>query len=716
MKHPHLTHSNNFKKTLYLGAGFFLVCFVIGLIALKLFSTDLPDIEQLREYQPRLSTAILDRNGEVLTELYTERRMMTPLEHFPPHLISAILTTEDRRFYRHWGVDILRIVGATIINISSMQIRQGASTITQQLARDLYLHKRQTYGRKIREAITAVQIERAYSKDEILEMYLTQIYFGHSAYGITAAALHYFGKQLEDITLEESALLAALPKAPFRYSPRINYDRALGRRNLVLKSMLEVGEITKEEYTVAVQTPINIVPANQAHMHGTAPYFTEWVRQQLSEEGRRFGFDHFADGLTVHTSIDARLQRIAEKAVNKHLETFQAEYHKRFIDRSQTDITRRFYGEDFIDDNGKSKIPFEQLLADSNRIDSVFWRRSVVQVAFIAMDVHTGDILAMIGGRDFNRWKYNRAIQAIRQPGSAFKPVAYAAAIDNGYPPTYQLLNQDVVLTMSDGKRWVPSNYDGSKGGLTTLREAMRVSSNLVAVRLVQDVVPPRMVVQYARHLGFTTPIAAVDAIALGSTGVYPIEAVSAFGVFAAGGIHSTPRSIVSINDRFGEPIVQYPVKRRVALSPETAYIMTNMLETAINRGTGGSARWKYQFHHAAAGKTGTTNDFTDAWFIGYTPNVVCGVWVGVDDPSESLGRSQSGSVAALPIWAMFMKEAADSLQWENVSFVKPAGVQEITICDETKMIASQYCPIKVQEVFRNNNKPLKLCSKHRIR
>jgi len=674
---------------------------------LWLLSSGLPDLELLKRYEPRLTTSILDRNGELLTELYTQRRLMVPLERIPHHTIAAILVIEDHRFREHWGVDLIRVVRAAMVDITTFSLRQGASTVTQQLARDLYLHKRRTFPRKLRETMTALQIERNHSKREILEMYLTQIYFGHGAYGVGSAAQRYFNKSVEELDLAESALLAALPKAPAQYSPLVHPERALSRRNLVLRQMLNKEVISDDEYREAAAESLKVVIDQTGSGLGTAPYFTEMVRQSLSDEGRRLGFDYLTDGLTVHTTLDARLQGFAEAAVDSHLTELQSAYRQRFVKRSLDEVSTALYGIDVWPN-------LDSTLADSALVDSLFPERAVLQVALVALDPHSGDVLAMIGGRDFARSKFNRAVQAVRQPGSVFKPFAYTAAIDNGYPPTFELLNQDVVLIMPDSTRWVPQNYDGSHGGLTTLREALRRSLNLVTVRLVQEVVPPGMVRRYARQMGLTTPIAAVDAVALGASGVLPVEAVAAFSVFASGGIYSQPRSVVAVEDRFGERIVEYPVKRKVALSAETAYIMTDMLSTVIDRGTGGAARWKYNFYITAAGKTGTTNDFTDAWFIGFTPRLACGVWIGLDDPAESIGTGYSGAVVALPIWARFMKMAYDSLGWEDEDFVMPRGVVRLTICDQTKQIATPYCPVKVQELFREDARPLIECQRHK--
>jgi len=702
-------------RVIWLGvvSGFSLIS-LVGFILLKL-SADLPDLDQLRDYEPRLTTQALDRNGVLLTEFYTQQRSIVPLNRVPEHTIQAILSTEDRRFYNHWGMDTWRVASAALIDIMTLSVKQGASTITQQLARDLYLHKRRTFSRKIREILTALQIERNYSKREILEMYLTQIYFGHGAYGIGSAAQKYFGKPVDSLNIAESALLAALPKAPSRYSPRFHPKRALRRRNLVLSGMLAQEQITRQEYRNALESPIELIPRDSSlYNYGIAPYFTEMIRQELSVEGTLLGFDYLEDGLQIHTTLDARMQEFAERAVKDHFTPFQSAYRHRFIARSMKEIALALYDSTVIDEDGEVLIPLDTLMLDSLRIDSMYSRRSIVQIAMVVLDPHNGDILAMIGGRDFAKSKFNRAVQAIRQPGSIFKPFTYVTAIDNGYPTTFELLNQDVVIINDDGTRWVPQNYDHSHGGLTTLREALRRSLNLIAVRLVQEVVPSKLVRRYAQQMGISTRIAAVDAIALGASGVYPIEMTAAFSAFGNGGILCTPRGLLSVEDRFGDEISSYPAKRKVALSQETAYIMTDMLSTVINRGTGGSSRWKWHFYKTAAGKTGTTNDYTDAWFVGFTPNLACGVWVGLDDPSESLGRGQSGATAALPIWANFMKMAYDSLDIEDMDFEIPSGIVELTVCGITKEIATPYCPTKLEEVFRKDAQPQGMCPQHK--
>ncbi|MDP8227905.1 MAG: PBP1A family penicillin-binding protein [Candidatus Electryoneaceae bacterium] len=700
---------NDFTRTIGLGI-FSLLMVMIGVTGfLHLLSTDLPDLDQLKQYEPQLITRILDRNGELLTEMYAQRRLRLSLDQIPQHTIDAILTTEDSRFFDHWGLDIVRIFGAAIVDITSMSTKQGASTITQQLARDLFLHKRRTFTRKIRETLTALQIERHYSKQEILEMYLTQIYFGHGAYGVQTASQLYFNKPATELTLAESATLAALPKSPSHYSPFWHPKQAIKRRNLVLMLMRNQGVISDSLYITTISEPLNTVRGTTRNSLGTGPYFTEMIRQTLSEEGEQYGFNYLTDGITIHSTLDARLQRFAEAAVDSHMIPFQSAYRQRYISDHQEEI------DSLLEKGG---VTLDSLIADSINIDERFAKQAIVQVALVVLDPHSGDILAMIGGVDFSKYKFNRAVQAIRQPGSVFKPIVYTTAIDNGYPPSFEILNTDIVLTMLDGTRWVPYNYDRSRGGKVTLREALRRSLNLASARLVQDVVPPRMVVDYAKRFGISTKIDAVDAIALGASGVIPLDMTAAFGVFASGGIYYKPRSVISIEDRFGTVLTEYSVnkRKRQALSPETAYIMTDMLRTVINRGTGYSVRGRWHFYHEAAGKTGTTNDYTDAWFIGFTPRLVCGVWVGLDDPAVQLGDKQAGSVAALPIWARFMKMTYDSLGWEDENFEMPPGVVTATICSETGKIATRYCPVKITDIFRRDMLPSDTCKRHQPR
>jgi len=672
-------------------------------------SDDLPPLEMLEQYSPRLVTRIVSADSVTLKELYTQKRVWVPLDKMPEHLLDAVLATEDRRFYRHWGVDLIRLIKAVIIDVTTLSTKQGASTITQQLARNLYFTHKQTISRKLKEMITAVQIEKRYSKREILEMYLTQTYFGGGAYGVQAASQRYFGKDVGQINLEEAALLTAMLKAPSRYSPLYDPDRALLRRNLVLYNIYSWGKIDRKTYKAAMSRPIELNPSESDSPLGIAPYFTEYVRKQLEAKEKTYNFDYYADGLTVYTTLDSRLQAIAEQVIAAELPDLDKVFQRSFAQRQIMPFLASEYPE-------LSPEEIEALAEETSLVDSLIQNKMTVQAALIALEPSTGKILAMVGGRDFGAYKWNRAVQMARQPGSSFKPFVYLTAIDNGYPVTYRLLNQDVVIDEGNGKRWTPKNYDLSRGGLTSLREALRWSLNLVTVRLVQEVVPPEMVVDYAKRMGITTPIDAVDAIALGSSSLIPVEAAAAFSAFAAGGVLANPYGIIRIDDKNGKTLEENSPQKKVVISEQTAYMMTSLLQTALDKGTGGSARWKYKFFRKAAGKTGTTNEYIDAWFIGYTPQICCCVWVGLDDPFMTLGRGQSGSKAALPIWAQFMKTAHDTLELPWKDFDRPAGIVELPICKDTYMIATPYCPSHFNEIFIAKYALTDTCNIHRGR
>jgi penicillin-binding protein 1A len=687
----------------FLGVGIFGIILLGYIIYL---SRDLPSPSQLENYQPRLITHILGNDGSVIKELYTQKRFFVPLDSIPTFVQQAVIATEDRKFYDHWGINLLTIGRAFLVNVTSLGIRQGASTITQQLARNLYLTFRQTLARKIRETLTAIEIERAYSKREILEMYLTQTYFGSGVYGIGAAAMKYFSKPVQELTVSEAATLIGILKAPTHYNPIYQPEACLARRDIILRNMRVCDFLTEEQYQHAVQDSIKLAVSHDIDDLGIAPYFTEMVRQELEDRQAKYGFDYYRDGLTVETTLNPDLQRFAELAMKEHLAEWQPRVTNRYLTTDRNDFVLHKY---------PNADPYElyKIMQDSTRLDSIIRAETVVQVAFVALDPETGDILAMIGGRNFRKYKFNRAVQSRRQPGSTFKPFAYIAAIDNGYPLTTRLWNTDVVATLPGGKRWTPPNFDGSRGGLTTLREGIQHSINLVSVRLVLELTKPIQVVTYAHQMGIESPLDTVSAIVLGCTGVTPMELTSAYSALAARGLRAEPIAIKRIIDRHGNIVEDNSPRKKVVLSEETAYLMTSMLESAINRGTGGSARWKYGFRAPAAGKTGTTNEFTDAWFVGYTPQLVAGVWVGLDDPGLSLGKGATGSSAALPIWARFMKMAYDSLGYKTEDFEMPAGVVEVKICKDSYTRASQYCPNTYTEVFLRKNQPREICPIH---
>lgn len=733
------------------------------LTVIQALSTDLPQLDQLETYTPRLITKVLGNDDStVVKEFYTERRVQVPLDSISPYLIQAILATEDQRFYKHWGIDPFGIARAIVVNTVTMSKREGASTLTQQLARNLYLHRRQTYRRKIREMITAVQIERTYAKDEILQMYFTQMYFGHGAYGVQSASKFYFGVSSSDLTLPQAAVLVGLLKAPNLYTPKRHPERAMRRRNTVLYRMLASGYITENEYKSAKKEPITLAESEQDEL-GVGPYYTEWVRRDLERLQKEHDFDYYKDGLIVHSTMDPQLQTIADSAITVHLTSFQRKFNKRFTKAHKNGL-RDWLVDSYTDSLKKQHLIHKEdstgtvvydstiadtlkrfahyvlhdsllldstshlaslslgrladlIMADTLATDSILKEHFTVQVAFVAMNPYNGDVWAMTGGRDFRLSKYNRAVQAKRQPGSVFKPFVYTTAIDNGIYANYKILNMVQPLKMGDGTWWRPENYNvQNRGEYVSLREGLRRSLNNVTVRMVAGedrIIPIQEVVKYAHRMGITTRLVAVPAAALGANDVIPLDMVSAYSVFPSGGMHSKPRSIKRIEDRNGQEIVNFPVDREVVLSEETAAIMTDLLQNVVNRGTGGSSRWRWKFYAPAGGKTGTTNNFNNAWFSGFTPKIAAVVWVGFDDHRKSLGYGQSGATAALPIWAIFMREAYKAKGWDFEKFELPVGVVKVPICEESGMKAGPYCPHVYEELFRRGDEPVDVCDEH---
>ncbi len=699
------TDSSNSRSSSSRGRKLKIIVPILSLIFIGLLifwtARDLPSLTQLEHFEPTLVTKVLSADGKVIKEFFFERRDYVPLKDIPILMQKAIISTEDKRFYSHWGFDLKRTMKAAYVDLIHLARLEGASTITQQLARDLYFTQQKVFIRKIRELITAIQIERTYSKDEIIEMYLNHIWFGHGCYGIKAAAEYFLNKSVKDLNLEESALLAAIVNVPAVYSPINHPERALKRRNLVLSLMYRNGELSEEEYLQAKEKPIVLGEGGRPGRNDIGPYFTEHIRRTLEKQ---FGTDLYTGGYTIHTTLDSRMQKFAESATKAKLSKLQEIVRNRFKNPVKF--------QELLDKFVKDSSLHASIMKDTTKVDSLINQYAAVQTAFIAINPKNGHVLAMIGGRDFVESKFNRAVQAKRQPGSAFKPFIYTAVFDNGYPPTFEVLNQPIALFMPDGTRWQPRNFTRKLGGLTTLRNALKFSLNLPSVRLLQDVVPPQQVVEYAKRMGLTTNIRPVAALALGTSEVIPIELVSAYGLLANKGILVKPVYITKIVDRRGEVIFQEIPERKEVLSEQTAYIMTSLLETVLDHGTGSSARYPYGFRRPGAGKTGTTDKHTDAWFVGYTPQIAAGVWVGIDDPSISLGEKQTGSTAALPIWANFMKSVYDSIDYPVEHFEMPEGIIKLTICEESK-VKKKYCPKFFDEVFKVGTEPLEECPIH---
>ena len=685
---------------------------MLGVLSIILIlSRDLPSLEQLENYDPDLVTRIYSADGKVLNELFVQKRVFIELDKIPEHMQYAVVSSEDRRFFDHWGLSMRSIARAVMINTLSLSYRQGFSTLTQQLARNLYksVGFEDSILRKVKEMITAIQIERTYTKDEILEMYLNTVHFGHGTYGVEAATKRFFGKESKYLTIDESALLVGLLPAPASYSPIHHPDRAIRRRNTVLRLMRDQGYIGKGEHEENRARTLETVL--EVPKRGTAPYFTEYVRRVLEKQDTALGINIYRDGLKIYTTLDSRLQTIAEDAVLKTVKDDQERLNKRLYENREEfeDLAYlTIYEEDSI----------KMMLAGEGQLYKDLRDKLLVQSAFVALDPNTGGILAMVGGRPDYHDQYNRAVQAKRQPGSVFKPFVYTTALDNGYPVTEQLLNQPVVLNIQnmDGTwvKWKPQNYDGSTGGLTTFREGLRKSMNLISVRMVQqDIAPADQVKQTAKRMGINTDIRAVDAIALGTSEVFPIEMVSAYSALSNMGVYSKPFAITKIEDRYGNIIKEYYPDRKEVLSEETAYLMTSLMQTVMDRGTGGSARWKYKFNRPAAGKTGTTQGWSDAWFVGFTPQIAAGCWFGVDNFKVPLGPGQDGSRAALPAWARFMKAAHDTLGLPVEKFAKPSGIEDSEICSVTKKLPLPACPVE-SEIFKSGTEPTQKCKVHR--
>jgi penicillin-binding protein 1A len=691
----------------------------------------LPSLEQLENPKPELATKVYSSDGEVLETFYIKNRSHVAFDKIPQYVIDALISTEDKGFYDHWGVTPWRFVRAMIKNVLTLRMREGASTITQQLARNIYnlqvAHETSLdkFTRKLREFITSVQIERTYTKKEILEMYLNTIYFGRSAYGISAAASIYFDKDVSELTKGEAALLIGMAKGPGYYDPIRHQPRAFGRRDLVLEQMVKDNKLTESEMASIKQTPIMFHTTDVEGTAGLAPHFSEYVRRQLLEKAEKYGFDIYKDGLSVYTTIDSRMQKAANRAVEEHLAEKQPMFDKQWswgkhaavLAKEIDKCARETAAYKRMDTKAQQDSVVNALRMDPAFIDSVKRVAQNIEVGVGVVDPHDGSIRAMVGGRNFRSFKYglNHATQIKRQPGSAFKPFVFTAAIDNGYPPTYEIDNQPVYLKMADGSTWSPQNFDGEIGGKYTIREGITESINLVAVRAIMDIAPKEQVVQYAHRMGIKSFVPAYESIALGTPVVTPLEMTSAYGTLANEGVYVEPIGILKIEDKDGNTIEENIPEKREALSPETAYIMTSMLQDVVDRGNGTGARVRSYFRYPAAGKTGTTQDYADAWFMGYTPELVAGVWVGFDDQQVSFNTSEGqGGRAAAPLWGRMMQYiyADKSIKLRRGYFQMPPGVVRETICSDTKKLATPACPQTETEVFNLKYLP-GTCDKH---
>ncbi|MFC1501625.1 penicillin-binding protein 1A [Elusimicrobiota bacterium] len=645
---------------------------------------DLPSISELEDYTPNLVTKIYDRNGDLVTELFTERRTLIPINEIPEDLKNAILAIEDNNFYNHWGISLKGILRAAYNNIVRRRVAQGGSTITQQLAKSIFLSPRRTLKRKIRELALTVQLERDYSKDEILQLYFNQIYLGAGAYGVSSAARMYFDKEVSELTLGECSMLAGLPRAPNWYSPFRDKHRAAMRRSVVLSRMRELGFITDEQL---FEANAEIIDDTKEKIPRVAPYFVEYVRLELEP---KYGTNMiYQGGLSIYTTLDIKAQKAAEESLEKYLTEFDEKKH-------------------------------EELFSKDESTETV---KPIVQGALIAIDPKTGGIRALIGGRNFGESQFNRALQAQRQPGSAFKAFVYTAALDSGFTPA-TIVEDTPLVYVHDGLRWtlpststgylkllasediedpmkvwIPRNYGNRHYGKMPLRRAVERSINICAIKTI-DEIGPRTVIEYARKMGIESHLTPHLSLALGSSVVTLMEIVSAFGVLDSGGIRTKPYSVTRVEDKNGRILEEtFPVEEEV-LSPALCYVMTNILRGVVQNGTARRAR---ALRRPCAGKTGTTNDASDAWFIGFTPQIVAGVWVGYDDMT-TLGDRMTGGRVACPIWVDFMKGALDGEPILN--FNPPEGVNFALINPETGMLALSSSPGAYLEAFVKGTEP----------
>jgi len=740
----------------------------IGYIAFAALT--LPSFEALKRYEPPVTTRVHASDGDLITEFAEEHRVFVPYQELPPRLVDAFVSAEDQHFFEHMGVDPSGLLRASLVNIKNVLIgkrMQGASTITQQVAKNMLLSSERSIGRKIKEALTALRIEQTFSKQKILELYLNEIYLGQRAYGVGAAALTYFDKPLDELTLADCAYLAALPKGPNNYNPATRKQRAIERRNWVLSRMADDGYISEADMQRSQAEPLNAQIATDALRNIAAEYFVEELRQSLVKQlGEKKLYN---GGLSVRSTLDTRLQTAARNALRNGLEGYDRRRGWRgaiatiAIDddwanslktvKIAADIgdwrpavilsTNQAGGVQlgFTDGSrgsmsaaeaswaikGKSKLGRGQVIYVQKKADKSYAVKQIPQVngALVALDPRTGRVLAMVGGYSFEQSKFNRATQAYRQPGSSFKPIAYAAALDHGYTPASLILDAPFVAPAGEpGEFYAPLNYSKEFYGLSTMRLGLEKSRNVMTVRLAQDMgMGP--IVEYGKNFGVSDKLEPVLSTSLGAGETTVLRITSAYAVFVNGGKKVTPTLLDRVQDRFGRTVYptkkpecpgcraqwngqaapEIPDRRAPVIDEVTAYQMTSMLQGVVERGTGASLK---SLGRPLAGKTGTTNDYKDAWFIGFSPDLVAGVWVGYDQP-KSLGEGESGGSLSVPIFGEFIGKALANQP--AAPFRTPPGVSFVTIDARTGGLPSAATAQTLVEAFRPGTEPTRSIS-----
>jgi penicillin-binding protein 1A len=645
-----------------------------------------PPVDALNDYTPRQTSKLYAVDGRFIAELGLERRTLITLDEIPQTVQQAFVITEDKRFYRHAGIDWKRVFGALVRDVLARSWDEGFSTITMQLARNVFperISREKTLVRKIKEGKVAREIEAKFDKKKILELYLNQINLGNGAYGVETAAQRYFGKSVRDLNIAEAATLAALPKAPERYNPKRHPDRAIQRRNTVIELMRKNGAITDEEASGARAYPLQL--ASKTDAGDTAPYFVEWIRQQLDDQ---FGRQLYEQGLRVYTTLDLDMQLAAERALEAQLKRIEAGRFGKF--------------------NGET---YERYIARSVAGAEPGGSSPYLQGAFVALDPRNGAIRAMVGGRDFYDSKFNRATQALRQPGSSFKPIVYAAAVQNGRPASYILYDTAIALDQGTGRPWTPKNYDGRFEGPMTMRRGLYLSRNMIAINAGLEL-GVNTIIGQARNFGISTPIPPYPSIFIGSADVYPLEMIASYAPFANQGIRATPNAILRVENARQEVLWQQTPSRTTVLSPEESWIMVDMMKDVVRRGTASNI-WASGFHHPAGGKTGTTNDGTNVWFIGYTADLLAGVWMGFDRPAKIMSDAQGGRLAA-PAWTAFMTEVYRRKP-APPDWPRPASIITREIDITTGLLQTPYCPRDAirSEFFIPGTEPTRECDQH---
>jgi penicillin-binding protein 1A len=728
-------------------------------------SKDLPKISSLKDYHPSVITTVFSDDNQKIAEFYKERRIVVPLENMPKQLQQAFIAAEDSRFYKHRGIDLVSIIRAFFKNLEAGTIVQGGSTITQQVTKSFLLTPERSYERKIKEAILAYRIDKSFSKEDILYLYLNQIYLGHGAYGVQAASENYFGKSVNELNLAESAMLAGLPQAPSRYSPFHYPERAKQRQIYVLTRMEAEGFISNEEASEAIDKVLDIRPRRNWYLE-KVPVYTEDIRRYVE---KKYGSDAlYTQGLKIHAAVNVGMQKSARSEIQKgmkeldrrqgyrgplktlnpdEIEAFSLELEKELalqpltpgrqtkgvvidINDKAGKVTVRMGSQRGVIKIGdmrwarkpnlalahyqaKLKRPSQALsvgdviLVEVKEKDVAtdIWPLDLdqvpeVQAALLCIEAGTGLVKTMVGGRDFMQSQFNRALQSRRQPGSAYKPVIYAAALDKGLTPASVIIDSPIVFKDEEHDfTWKPKNYGKKFYGPTLLREAMAKSRNVVTIKILQDI-GIDYVINYSRKLGIESELSRDLSIALGSSGVSLLEIVKAYSVFANQGYLVQPAFITKIEDRFGNILEEMNPIRQKVISASTAYIMTSLMEGVVKFGTGQRVR---ALGRPVAGKTGTTNNLYDAWFVGYTPRFITGVWVG-HDRERPLGKGETGSRAASPIWLGYMQKI---LEKEPVRvFQVPEGIVFAKIDAKTGLLPIPESKKTLFECFKEGTAP----------